>query len=292
MKRILLFSTALILSFLSFADTTHTVQKGDTLYSISRKYGTTVQKISDVNKIDGTGIKTGQVLLIPGENNNAQTKTPSSDDKQKPAALSAATEYYTVQKGDTWYGISRAKGIAVADLQKLNDTDGSSGLKVGQKIKIPKQTQVQTKAPDKRPAQKTSSVEMAVTDTHSYSGKKGDSSLDWPVKNPQVSYLKGKVSGVTLSAQKDEGVNSIREGTVMFAGTYRGFGNVVFVQSKTGHIYAYTGLGKVSVSKGEYVTYGEKLGTVGIDSYSHKSQITFMVFQNGNPIDPAKAPRG
>ena len=77
----------------------------------------------------------------------------------------------------------------------------------------------------------------------------------------------------------------------MYVGVYRGFGQVVFVQSKTGLIYAYTGLGGVKVRKGEYAVAGAELGTAGLDSISQKSQITFMVFQNGQPIDPAKAPR-
>ena len=77
----------------------------------------------------------------------------------------------------------------------------------------------------------------------------------------------------------------------MYVGVYRGFGQVVFVQSKTGLIYAYTGLGSVKVHKGEYAVSGCELGTAGLDSLSQKYQITFMVFQNGQPIDPAKAPR-
>ena len=78
---------------------------------------------------------------------------------------------------------------------------------------------------------------------------------------------------------------------VMYVGVYRGFGQVVFVQSKTGLIYAYTGLGSVKVRKGEYAISGAELGTAGLDSRSQKYEITFMVFQNGQPIDPAKAPR-
>ena len=77
----------------------------------------------------------------------------------------------------------------------------------------------------------------------------------------------------------------------MYVGVYRGFGQVVFIQSKTGVIYTYTGLGSVTVKKGDYVVYNQQLGTAGIDAISGKPGITFMVFQNGQPIDPAKAPR-
>ncbi|HMR43069.1 MAG TPA: LysM peptidoglycan-binding domain-containing protein [Saprospiraceae bacterium] len=46
------------------ATQTHTVQKGDTLYSIAKKYGTTVDKIVQLNQLAGTTIKIGQQLKI------------------------------------------------------------------------------------------------------------------------------------------------------------------------------------------------------------------------------------
>ena len=61
-----------------FAELTHTVQKGETLYSISKKYSTTVQLIADANKIDGTDIKIGQKLVIPEKNGAVQAKTNDS----------------------------------------------------------------------------------------------------------------------------------------------------------------------------------------------------------------------
>ena len=43
----------------------HTVKKGDTLWAISRKYGTTVTAIQRANGIKGTNLKIGRTLLIP-----------------------------------------------------------------------------------------------------------------------------------------------------------------------------------------------------------------------------------
>ena len=71
-----------------------------------------------------------------------------------------------------------------------------------------------------------------------------------------------------------------------------GFGKVVFVQSKTGLVYAYTGLSSIKVKKGTYVVAGDVLGKAGVDSMTKKNGIMLMVVQNGEYIDPAKAPRG
>jgi len=274
------FITAISLfgSGIIFSDTTHTVQKGETLYSISKKYNSTIQSISEANKIDGTDIKVGQKLIIPAS---------SGESKKQPAIKQSSI--YTVKKGDTWYGIARNFNTNVKSLYELNNSTADTPLKVGQKVNVPVNSTF-VSASVKSGAQ---NVPVApIVDTHNYSNKKGDSNLVWPVEKPDVTYVNGKVSGVSLSAAKDESVNAIKSGTVMFSGSYRGFGNVVFIQSKTGHIYAYTGLGKVLVNKGEYIDYKTKIGTAGIDSYSSKSQISLMVFQNGLPIDPAKAPRG
>lgn len=277
------------------ADTTHVVQKGETLYSISKKYNSTIQSISEANKIDGTDIKVGQKLIIPSAAaSSAQQKTASAStgtaSSSSSAASSKAPENYTVKKGDTWYSIARNFNTNVKVLYELNNAGADTGLKTGQKVNVPSSSAVAS-APAKKDTPASQPLPLPVVDTHSYSSKKGDSNLVWPVEKPDVTYVNGKVSGVSLSAKKDESVNAIKAGTVMFSGSYRGFGNVVFIQSKTGHIYAYTGLGKILVSKGEYIDYKSQIGTAGIDSYSSKSQISLMVFQNGLPIDPAKAPR-
>ena len=290
-----------------FAELTHTVQKGETLYSISKKYSTTVQSIADANKIDGTDIKVGQKLVIPEKNGAVQAKTNDSalkNDSKIDSKTKKNIQTYTVKKGDTWYAIARNFSVSVKQPYELNGTDEKSGLKVGQKIKIPavsalaSNQSVKNTGTSKNTALESKNSELknqlpsVIIDTHNYSEKKGDPNLVWPVQKPEVTYVNGKVSGVTLSAKKDEPVDAIKSGTVMFSGTYRGFGNVVFIQSKTGHIYAYTGLGKVLVSKGDYIDFKTQIGTAGINSYSSKSQISLMVFQNGLPIDPAKAPRG
>ena len=157
-------------------------------------------------------------------------------------------------------------------------------LKVGQVLKIPTPEQAAAILPDL--------PELTYEDPRSYSDKKGDSSLQWPVKKPTVTYMAGKVGGVQLSAAKNESVTVIHEGTVMFTGTYRGYGQVVLVVSKTGYMYVYAGLSTIKVQKGDSVKFGESIGTAGTDAITGSSQICLIVYQKNSPIDPAKAPRG
>lgn len=300
-KYIFALSILLALSSLCAADTYYSVEKGDTLYSISKKYQLTVAELRTANNMSENDVlKIGQKLTIPeADIGTAAALSTNTASKNKTASSSAVkTSTYTVEKGDTLYGIARKNGISLADLLNINGFDSNTVLKIGQKIKIYQKNEEIKKVSEKKTDSPVKSNTSTVTvpaktpDTRSYGATlTSDSSTKWPVKNPKVTQVKGKVSGVQLSAKQNESVLCIHEGTVMYVGVYRGFGQVVFIQSKTGLIYAYTGLGSVDVKKGDYIVSGKTIGTAGIDSISGNSQITFMVFQNGQPIDPAKAPR-
>ena len=90
---------------------TYMVQKGDSLYSIARKYSTTIDKIKDLNNLTTNLLSIGQVLLIP-TNTNLETT-------------------YTVQKGDSLYSIAKKYNTTVDKLKQLNNLT-SNLLSIGQ----------------------------------------------------------------------------------------------------------------------------------------------------------------
>ena len=295
-KSLTFISIFLFLSFCIFADTSYKVNKGDTLYSISRKYQITVAELRAANNLSENDVlKAGQKLIIPeADISTAVALSGNNNNKSDSPVNTSNTTEIEVKKGDTLYSLSKKYGLTVADLLVINNLDSSSVIKVGQKLKV-RTTSLSNASQNKSKAVNVNNdikvVEKA-PDTRTYGATvTADTNTKWPVSNPKITKVKGKISGVQLSAKENEKVLCIHEGTVMYVGTYRGFGQVVFVQSKTGLIYAYTGLGSVKVKKGEYVVAAAELGSAGIDPISGKSQITFMVFQNGQPIDPGKAPR-
>lgn len=96
----------------------YVVQKGDTLWSISKKYNTTVEKLKDLNNLSTNTLNVGQVLKLPTEN------LQESDE-------------YIVQAGDTLYKISSMFNISVQELMALNNLS-STNLSIGQKLKVAK----------------------------------------------------------------------------------------------------------------------------------------------------------
>ena len=141
-KKTLLICAILFAASISlFADTTYKVEKGDTLYSISRKYQITVAELRAANNLsENDVIKVGQKLKIPTADisNAAALATENKATTSGSATLSAtkATKEYTVVKGDTMYSISKKNGMTLAEFMALNGLDSNSVIKVGQKLKI------------------------------------------------------------------------------------------------------------------------------------------------------------
>ena len=268
-----------------FADSYYTVKKGDTLYSISKKYQLTVPELRTANNLsENDVIKIGQKLIIPSADISNAAALSSTKEVPSNSTTKQNTKTYVVKAGDTLYGIARNSEIKLHELLAMNNMDASTTLKVGQKILVPDNTKElpkkneETKTPVTQKPASTKDKDVVVSN-----------GVVWPLSNPKVKNIKGKVSGVQLIGEDNEVVKSVAAGTVMYTGVYRGFGEIIFVQSKTGLIYAYSGLGTVKAKKGEYILSGDEIGKT---SKSGDSSIKFMVFQNGKPIDPAKAPRG
>ena len=95
------------------------VNKGDTLYSIAKKYDTTVDSLINLNNLNNSSLFIGQLLVIPsGSINNVNNNL-----------------YYIVQPGDTLYSISKKYNISVDNLINNNNLSNNK-LVVGQYLII------------------------------------------------------------------------------------------------------------------------------------------------------------
>ena len=310
----------------------HTLEKGETLYSVSRKYKVSYEALASANGVtDPTRLKVGTVLIIPS--------------------------VHVVEKGETLFGLARQYGISIGDLLATNKLSQSYVLKIGDVLVVPAAAPAADSAvqPVSAPASTTTTVAKsapATTTTNATTttslpaakptapasttttlaaaakahpatttttaahatattvGKQApstatsipmpepvklqerevDPKLGWPVPGKAL-YLDGKLEGVMIRVKPGEIMKAIAAGTVVSAGPSRGFNQVAFVQAKSGYVYVYGGNESLAVKTGDQVASGKEIGKIGLDAKDGSPIAYFFVFRNGQPIDPALAPR-
>jgi LysM repeat protein len=115
----------------------YTVQRGDTVSGIARKYGLTVKDLVEANDIINPNlIFPGQKLVIPGYMTPAPPTPPETEAAPQPPAVDQYLAY-TVQQGDTLSSISKRYGVTLRQLIEANDLEAASDIQVGQPLLIP-----------------------------------------------------------------------------------------------------------------------------------------------------------
>ena len=103
----------------------HAVQKGETVYSIAKKYDISEETIYNLNPDSRNELKVNSVLIIPSS-----------------SVISAGTNNnnyrdHRVKKKETLYGIAQLYNVSVDDIKKLNKELYSRGLRKGERLVIP-----------------------------------------------------------------------------------------------------------------------------------------------------------
>ncbi|MCE7041199.1 lytic transglycosylase domain-containing protein [Dyadobacter sp. CY312] len=122
--------------------TSHTVRRGETLLSISKKYRVSVSQLKQWNRLRRSNIMRGQHLVIMKE---VKEVVPSAakiavvaaakPEKEYEKTRKLKMRYHTVQQGDTLWTISQRYGLPLDHLKKANKIRGNE-IKPGQKLII------------------------------------------------------------------------------------------------------------------------------------------------------------
>ena len=103
----------------------HSVQKGETVYSIAKKYNISEETIYNLNPDSRNELKVNSVLIIPS--NEAISSGTNKNNYRD----------HRVKKKETLFGIAQLYNVSVDDIKKLNKELYSRGLRKGERLLIP-----------------------------------------------------------------------------------------------------------------------------------------------------------
>jgi soluble lytic murein transglycosylase-like protein len=141
----------------------HTVEPGETLWSIAAASNLTTRALAAANGLpEDAQVVTGTTIQIPSEAEAAAALGSSAAPAESAPAASAPAAgeaapprvlgAYTVEPGDTMSGIAAASGISVDQLAWMNGLDPSAPLLIGTALKLPTGSPVAEAAPAPAPA--------------------------------------------------------------------------------------------------------------------------------------------
>lgn len=265
-----------------------TVSKGDTLYSISRRYNVPIRDLIEANGLTPPyTLAIGRVLRMPG------------------------ARYHTVAKGDTLYSISKKYDVDLRSLSRVNKLSEPYTLSIGQKLVLPgnlsnaETASYQAAAPKTTPSRwswkkststsaKTSTAKKKTTTTKKTTpvSKYRKTKFLWPVKGTVISNFgtigKGRTNdGINIKAPLGTNVKAADKGVVAYAGNeLKGFGNLILIKHDDGWITAYAHNDRLFVKKGQRVARGEKIATVGSTGGVNTPQLHFEVRSGKKAMNP------
>ncbi|HEX8955710.1 MAG TPA: peptidoglycan DD-metalloendopeptidase family protein [Burkholderiaceae bacterium] len=255
------------------------VKKGDTLTHIALDNGQSPRDIAAWNNLaNPNDIKVGQVLRVlpPEETANATGGAQFAPVPQQgeivrtPLAPQGAQSLNkTAPRGDK----KPYSDAAFADMQKPDAAPALAPASVPQPAgAAPARVAPAATAADR--AADTAAPEEAV-------------SWGWPADGKLIGQYEESKKGIDIAGKSGQQVMAAANGKVLYAGTMRGYGNLVIVKHTNALLSAYAHNKTILVKEGQVVTKGQQIAEMG-DTDSDAVKLHFEVRQQGKPVDPTK----
>jgi murein DD-endopeptidase MepM/ murein hydrolase activator NlpD len=285
------------------------VQRGDTVYGISRRYGVPVKDIIQVNRLSPPYVlHVGDRISLP------------------------RPQVYVVQRGDTLYGIARSYGVDMRALAGLNRLGPPYNIWVGQRLALPSAAEVQVASgastaprPQARPVSSTTGTASTASGRPSVAASPSASTGVTPLPKPAATAaaqpaaravqppqppprsgrtfgwpVEGRVianygpsaggtrnDGINISVAKGASVRAAENGVVVYAGNeLKGFGNLLLVKHSDGWMTAYAHNDSLLAKKGDTVSRGQVIARAGQTGNVDSPQVHFEVRRNSKAVDP------
>lgn len=226
----------------------HTIESGESLYTIARRYDVTAQAIVQANNLGSPDkIYVGQRILIPGR----------SDLAAKPSAPTPAP-------------------VQVASTQPTVPAASATPAAVAPVTTTPTPAPV-TAAP--APTTTVAAIEPVMS---------GADKFRWPASGKViVDFGASKQTGINIEVPEGTAVRAAENGQVIYVGSgVEGYGNLVLIRHPNGYVSAYAHLKSISVQKGATVSRGDSIGLSGMTGSVSRPQLHFELRKGATPVDP------
>ena len=281
----------------------HKVERGNTVYSISRLYGVPVRAIIETNGLTPPYLlKVGDSLALPGRRG------------------------HRVAKGETVYSISRQYGVPMNELTRANGIAQPYTIVIGQELVIPGAAGMQMAAtgsqssssdsvvvqiplaPTPAPTAKTTATPAPSPPPPPPAAKatakqiaalpkppaRASSTFLWPVSGKVISRFGGQKDGrhndgINIGAKRGTTVRAAENGVVAYAGNeLRGFGNLLLIKHADGYMTAYAHNETLLVDRGAKVKRGDAIARVGSTGSVGSPQLHFEIRKGRKSVDPLR----
>ena len=251
-----------------YAESTHTVQRSETLYSIARRTGVSVSELQRLNGInDPRKLRTGQVLRLTkasGQVNLASAQSPNN-----PASEISSN------------GINPAS------------TNTPIILNPGQNSRIVEQ-------PAARISQTGSNTRIALNQPVKRNSPKKVEKIEentalnfrWPVNGRIIRNFGRRADGtnndgINIAVPIGTDVKAAEKGVVAYAGSeLKGYGNLILVRHADGYVSVYAHVDSILIRRGDNVRRGQTIAKAGKSGSAQQPQLHFELRQGAKPIDP------
>lgn len=283
---------------------THTVVKGDTLYSLALEYGLDYREMAQWNDLaDPNVINVGQVLKLFADEQVATVKPlpakkplVSGDGSAAPAVVAAPA---------TGGVISWPKALklpysdgALAELNRKLQPPAAPVTPVPPVVAVAPVVKPAVPTPDVAvvsPVKTDKPVELKkpqpTPPTPENDAPADDEALEWvfPTQGKLLlGYNEKGNKGWDIGGKKGQAIFSASVGKVVYSGTgLRGYGKLVIIKHNKTYLSAYAHCQTILVKEGDLVTKGQKIAEMG-DTDSDTVKLHFEIRRFGRPVDPSK----
>ena len=265
----------------------YTVKKGDTLNRIAQEFNQNFRDIVIWNNLTSPNdIKVDQVLRVA-----------PPDAAGTPAPGTAQTGSVATSSG------VEVRPLGAPSAGPMPPAAGAPAAAAGANKTWPRG--------DKRPYSESAFAELQKPDSAAPPVRSGDKAVDkpadkpgdkpadtarptddglawmWPAEGRVIGTFDGGRKGIDIAGKMGQPVLAAGNGTVLYASSVRGYGNLVIVKHSSNLLSAYAHNKAILVKEGQAVTKGQRIAEMG-NSDTDAVKLHFEIRQQGKPVDPSK----